>query len=332
MFSYGVSHQVFVRRFLHLTAGVAFATLSCATWAQSWPTKPVNMIVPFAAGGPLDVLARVVATALGERLGQPVVVENKSGAGGNIGGAAATRAAPDGYTLLMSTPGPVMTNKLLYKSLNFDPVKDLEPIVLVSDSPMLLAVNPKTPIKDLKQAIAFARQPGALTVGNPGIGTLGHITTEYLFREAKAKPTMVPYKGSAPLITDLIGGQVMAGMDFLPTYMPYLKDGKLRAVAVTTAKRLAVLPDVPTVAEAGLGNFEAVGWYALFAPKGTPRAIIERVNHEVNAWLKTDEAKSQLDTLVMRPLGGTPAELSSYIGDELKKWEPVIKAANISLD
>jgi tripartite-type tricarboxylate transporter receptor subunit TctC len=300
--------------------------------AQAWPSRPVTFIVPFPAGGNVDVLARSVAADLSEKLGQQFIVDNRAGAGGNIGGAAVAKAAPDGYTILFGTPGPIATNKLMYKSLPYDSEKDLIPIVLVAKSPLIVVAHPSTPARDLKELIAYAKaNPGKVNAGNPGNGTLGHITAELLQQHTGIKMAHVPYRGTAPLTTDLLGGQVHVGMDFMPTYVPLVNDGKLRALAVTSSERSPDLPNVMTAQEAGFPGFEATAWYAIAAPAGTPADIVRKINAATNDYIKSDKGKAHLMQFSMQAAGGTPDDLKAYIASELKKWEPIIKAANISM-
>jgi tripartite-type tricarboxylate transporter receptor subunit TctC len=300
--------------------------------AQAWPTRPVTLIVPFPAGGNADVLARAVAAELSEKLGQSFVVENRTGAGGNIGGAAVAKAAPDGYTLMFGTPGPIATNKLMYKSLPYDPEKDLVPVVLVARSPLIIAAHPSFPAKDLKELIAYAKaNPGKINAGNPGNGTLGHITSELLQQHTGTKMAHVPYRGTTPLTTDLLGGQIDIALDFMSTYLPLVKDGKVRALGVTSSERVAELPDAMTVQEAGFAGFEASAWYAIVAPTGTPADAIRKINAAINDYLKGPKGKTTLATFAMQAAGGTPDDLAAYIKSELAKWGPIVKAANISM-
>lgn len=317
---------------------LAFAILiastlpSLAARAQGWPTRPVTLIVPFPAGGNADVLARALAAELSEKLGQTFIVDNRTGAGGNIGGAAVAKAPADGYTMMFGTPGPIATNKLMYKSLPYDPEKDLVPVVLVARSPLIVVAHPGFPAKDLKELIAYAKaNPGKVNAGNPGNGTLGHITSELLQQHSGIKMTHVPYRGTPPLTTDVLGGQIDVGFDFLSTYIPLVKDGKLRALAVTSRERVAELPEVMTVEQAGFAPFEASAWYAIVAPRGTPAEPIDKVNRIANDYLKSPQGKAQLATFVMQAAGGSPDDLAAYIKSELAKWGPIIKAANISM-
>jgi len=313
--------------------GLALALAPChGAVADEWPAHPVTMIVPFPAGGPADIAARAVANALSEALGKQFVVDNRGGAGGNIGGAAVAKAPADGYTLLFTTPAPAALNKFMYKNMSYDPERDLAPVVLVAKSPLIVAAKLDFPAKTLTDLIAYARQnPGKVNVGHPGNGTLGHITSELVQQFANVKMTNVPYRGTAPLTTDLLAGQIDVAMDFMPTYVPLVTDHKIRALAVTTSRRAEQLPDVPTVQEAGFKGFEATAWYAIVAPAGTPKAIVSRVNGAVNAFLKSDKGKAFLEQNTMQGAGGSPEDLKTFIAGELAKWGPVIEAAKISM-
>ena len=313
-------------------ACIAALALTPAALAQAWPTRPVTMIVPFPAGGNADVLARALAAELSEKLGQQFIVDNRAGAGGNIGGAAVAKAAADGYTLLFGTPGPIATNKLMYKSLPYDPEKDLTPVVLVAKSPLIIVAHPSFPAKDLKELIAYAKaNPDKVNAGNPGNGTLGHITSELLQQHTATKMTHVPYRGTTPLTTDLLGGQINVGLDFMSTYIPLVNDGKLRALAVTSSERAPSLPGVMTVQEAGFKGFEATAWYAIVAPAGTPADAIQKVNAVTNGYLNSPKGKAQLEVFAMQASGGTPDDLKAYIKTELEKWAPIIRAAKIEM-
>jgi len=313
--------------------GLALAFAPCqGAVAQEWPTRPVTFIVPFPAGSAIDALARAVANTAGESLGKQFVVENRAGAGGNIGGAAAAKAPADGYTFLFGTPAPIAMNKLMYKGLNYDSEKDFTPVVLVAKSPLIIAAKLDFPAKTFGELIAYAKQnPGKVNVGHPGNGTLGNITSELTQQFAGVKMTNVPYRGSAPLMTDLLGGQVDVAMDFMPTYVPLVRDNKIRALAVTTTQRAAQLPDVPTVQEAGFKGYEASAWYAVVAPTGTPKEIIAKVNGFTNTFLKSEKGKTFLEQNALQGVGGTPDDLKAFIDSELAKWGPVIKAANITM-
>ena len=300
--------------------------------AQTWPSRPVTIILPFAPGGGTDLLARALAQDLGERFGQQFVVDNRAGAGGNVGAAAVAKAAPDGYTILFGTPGPLANNKLMYKNLPFDPEQAFTPIVLIAKSPLIIAAKVSLPVKDIKELAAYAKaNPGKLNVGVPGNGTLGHITSVLLQRELGISMTDVPYRGTALVVNDLLGGQVDLAMDFMPSYVPLVREGKVRALAVTTSQRSSDLPDVNTVQDAGFPGFEATAWYALAAPAGTPNEIIDKLNAAANAFLKSPKGQETLANLSMQAVGGSPADLKAFIASELQKWGPVVKEANIAM-
>jgi tripartite-type tricarboxylate transporter receptor subunit TctC len=300
--------------------------------AETWPDRPVTMIVPFPAGAVADTLARATAQALSEKFGKQFIVDNRTGAGGNLGGAAAAHAAADGYTLLFGTPAPIAINKLIYKWLPYDSERDFTPVVLVAKSPLVITTKLDFPAKTLPELIAYAKKnPGKVNVGHPGIGTLGHITSVLVQQFAGVEMTNVPYRGSAPLITDLLSGEIDVAMDFMPTYVPLVDSHKIRALAVTTGRRAAELPDVPTVQEAGFKDFEATAWYAIVAPTGTPPDIVMKVNAAVNAFLASDKGKMILTQNALQGVGGPPEDLKAFIAAELAKWGPVITAAKITM-
>jgi tripartite-type tricarboxylate transporter receptor subunit TctC len=313
--------------------GLALAVAPCPhAVAQEWPNRPVTMVVPFPAGAAVDTLARAVAHALSEDFGKQFIVENRAGAGGNLGGTAVAKAVADGHTWLFGTPAPIALNKFMYKGLAYDSERDFMPVVLVAKSPLIIAATPDFPAKTLPELIAYAKQsPGKVNVGHPGNGTLGHITSALIQQFAGVEMTHVPYRGSAPLITDLLGGQVNVAMDFMPTYLPLVASGKVRALAVTTSQRVAQLPDVPTVQEAGFKGFEATAWYAIVAPTGTPPEIVSKVNHAVNAFLKSEKGKTILEQNSLQGVGGSPDDLKAFIDGERAKWGPVIEAAKITM-
>jgi len=306
---------------------------SCGALAQSkWPERPVTVVVPFPAGSAVDALARAVSQSLSESLGKPFIIDNRAGAGGNLGGAAVAKAAPDGYTVLFGTPAPIAMNKLMYKNLPFDSEKDFTPVVLVAKSPLIITAKLDFPAKTFAELIAYAKaNPEKVNVGHPGNGTLGHITSELVQQFTGVKMTNVPYRGTAPLMTDLLGGTVDIAMDFMPTYVPLVADGKIRALAVTTSERAKQLPDVPTVQEQGFKGFEASAWYAVVAPTGTPPEIVGKLNELVNAFIKTDKGKAVLEQNSLQGVGGPPDDLKTFIANELAKWKPVIEAAKITM-
>ena len=312
----------------------ALATLSLfappARAQQDWPNKPVTLIVPYPAGGPNDVLARVVARKLGDTLGQQFLVENRVGAGGNIGANAVAKAKPDGYTLLSTSTGPQANNKFLYPTLPYDPVKDFASVVLISKSPILITARKNAPFQNLKGMIDYAKaNPGKLNIGTAGHGSVAHITSEYLQASAGIKMTNVPFAGSTPLIQALMSEDLDVVSDLIPSHIPMLKDNRYKALVVATLKRSPSLPDVPTFAESGLPAFEATAWSAIMAPAGTPEAIVNRVNAIVNEWIASPEGVKQLATLEMMSEGGGPKDLDAFIAAEIAKWGPIIEKAGI---
>jgi len=310
---------------LPLAAGLALPAQT-----QSWPARPVTLVVPFTAGTASDVLARSFAEFLGQQIGQPVVIDNRGGAGGNLGGAAVARAPADGYTLLFGTTGPVATNKLMYEQMPYDPERDLAPVAVVASLPVIIVAKAGSPLRDLQALIAHAKaNPGRLSIGFPGNGTLGHITGLLLARSAGIDINAVQYRGSGPIAGDLLGGHIDVGMDSMAAYVTNVQEGKLPALAIASRRRWSGLPNVPTVSEAGLPNFEASVWYAIMAPAGVPADVVARVNAAANAYLATAAARDLFGKLGLEALGGTPEELRLFIGSELRKWGPIVRSANI---
>jgi tripartite-type tricarboxylate transporter receptor subunit TctC len=299
--------------------------------AQSWPQRPIRIIAPFPAGGLVDVLARAVGEELARSLGQPVIVENRPGAGGNIGADVVAKAEPDGYTLLMTSPGIQSINQFLYKSMPFDPETAFAPVSIVADMPMLVVVHPKLGIKNLKELIDLAhKNPGKLTFGSAGIGTTGHLGQALLVHAADIVVTHVPYRGAAPSVTDLLAGQIDGVVDNPPTVMPHLRAGTLTALAVAGKERLSVLPDIPTAAEAGLPAWDASSWFGLAAPAGTPREIVNRLAEDVARAVAQPSMQRFTTQSGARMLANTPDEFDRLIRAERTKWGDIIKAANIS--
>jgi tripartite-type tricarboxylate transporter receptor subunit TctC len=313
--------------------GLALALApSGRTAAQEWPARPVTFIVPFPAGAAVDALARAVANELSENFGKQFIVDNRACAGGNLGGTAVAKAAADGYTMLFGTPAPIALNKFMYKGLAYDSERDFMPVVLVAKSPLVVTAKLDFPAKTLTELIAYAKEnPGKVNVGHPGNGTLGHITSALIQQFAGVEMTNVPYRGSAPLMTDLLGGQIDVAMDFMPSYVPLVATGKIRALAVTTSQRAAQLPDVPTAQQAGFKDFEATAWYAIVAPTGTSPDIVMKMNNAVNAFLKSDKGKAVLEQNALQSVGGSPEDLKAFISGERAKWGPVIEAARIAM-
>jgi tripartite-type tricarboxylate transporter receptor subunit TctC len=312
---------------------IAFAAASPRmASAELWPSRFVTVVVSFPAGGPTDVLARALGGELADRLGQQFVVENRSGAGGNVGAASVAKAPADGYTLLFATTS-VVNNRFMYRNLAFDTDRDFVPIVLISKTPIVLVAAAATGLNSLSALVARAKAaPGKLNLGTPGHGTAAHITAELLQRRAGFRLTHVPYRGSAPMIADLLANQIDVVSDLLPTQIPLLKAGKYPGIAVTGAARSAALPDLPTVAESGFPGFEATSWNALLAPAGTPADVIGKVNGIVNDYLASDKGRQQLAKFDMQGGGGTPGDLQAFMASEAAKWGPIIKAAHITME
>ena len=310
----------------------ALALFALCALAQDWPTKPVRIIVPFPAGGSADLMPRIVAEKLSERWGQPVIVENRPGAAGNIGADAVFRAEPDGYTLLSAPPPPLVINKLLYKNLSFDAEKFV-PITVIGAIPNVLLVHPKTKVNTVQEFIALAKaNPGKLNYASQGNGTTSHLTAE-LFKSMAGdlKITHIPYKGTAPALADLLGGQVEMMCDNLGVSLPHVRSGKLKALGVASAKRFPGLPDVPALAES-LPGFEAVAWFGIVAPPGTPAAVARKISDGVAQALKQPDVLKRLSDLSAEPMGLTPDETAEYMKRETERWGAVIRTAGVRLD
>jgi tripartite-type tricarboxylate transporter receptor subunit TctC len=318
----------------HIAAALALLSLaSLPALAQSWPSRTITIQVPFSAGGAVDIPARQLANDLSAKLGQPVVVENRTGANGNIGAATVAKAEPDGHTLMFAPPGVLANNRFMFKSMPFDPDKAFAPIILFAKSPVIIASNPKNvPSRNLQELIAYAKaNPGKLNIGIPGAGSQAHLAMELLQKATGTKMAYVPYRGGAGSNADLLGGTIDLSVNFLPAIVSLMKEGLLRGLAVTTLQRSKQLPEVMTVSESGFPGFESVAWYALVAPAGTPPAVIQRLNALSNDYLKSDQGRANLDVLDMQPVGGTPEDLRAYIAAEVAKWGPIIKDSGIEM-
>jgi len=318
-----------IKRFVLAMACIfSFVIFSCAQAQPKWPGKPVRIIVPYPVGGSTDVLARLMAKYFADKLGQPFIVENRAGANGNIGAAAVANAAPDGYTLLLSTTGPLSLNKLMYDNTPFDPVQDFAPILLIAEAPLVLVAHPSVPVTTMAQfAAVLKKDPGKYNYASAGKGSMGHMAGEMIQKQTGTKMTHVPYKGSTPAMNDLIAGVVDFSIDLVPTYLTQIQSGKARAVASLGENRDPSLPDVPTLREAGILT-SATGWIGLVGPTGLSKDIVNTLNLHGNAFLKSQAGRSSLDKTGLRPLGGTSAEFSAFIKAELTKWQPI--AAQLS--
>jgi len=315
----------------------ALATLLCLffsvnLWAQdAWPSRPLRMILPFPPGGGTDILGRLIAERLSAGLGQPVVTENRGGAGGNVGAEAAARSAPDGYTIVLVAPS-LAISPTLYSKLNYDPVKDLAPVSLVATVPNVMVTQPSLP-GDLKAFIAAVKaRPGALNFGSGGAGTSNHLAGELFNLVAGTKLVHIPYKGVNLAMQDVLSGNVHLVFIGIPAAAPHIKAGKLRALALVAPQRSGALPEVPTVAEAGLPDFEVTTWYGILAPAGTPRGIINRLNAELVKVMHAPELKEKLAATGTEPLTSTPDEFAAYIRKEIAKWGDVIRKAGVKAD
>ena len=314
------------RSALSLAATLAILTPHAAAAADVYPAKPVRFVVAFPPGGGTDIIARSIAQKLAERLAQQVVVDNRPGAGGNIGTDIVAKSAPDGYTILMGSAGPLAINASLFKTMPFDPIRDLAPVTLAASTPNVLVVHPSLNAATVKDLIALARaRPGEINFASSGYGTPAHLAGELFNSMAGVKLVHVPYKGAAPALADLLGGQVQLMFSTMPPALPHVKDGKLRALAVTSAKRSPAAPELPTVDEIALPGFEANTWHGVVVPAGTPAVIVARLNSEIVAILHLPDVVERLSGQGAEALGSTPEEFATYIKSETVKWAKVVR-------
>ena len=324
-------------RISRLAAALAAAALAVApaalrAQADAWPGKPIRFILPFPPGGGTDILGRLISERLATRLGQPVVIENRGGAGGNVGAEAAARSAPDGYTIVLVAPSLAISPSL-YRKLAYDPVKDFAPVSLVATVPNVMVTNPSIPAKTLAEFIALAKtRPGAMNFGSGGNGTSNHLAGELFNIVAGVRLVHVPYKGVNLAMNDVMSGEVQLVVIGIPAAAPHIKAGKLRALAVIDSKRAAALPDTPTAAEAGLADFEVTTWYGVLAPAGTPRPIVTRLNSEIVGVMQSPEMKERLATMATEPVTSTPEEFAELIRREIVKWGKVVRTAGLKAD
>ena len=317
----------------HLVLALLAGSL-CAghTGAQDYPTRPVRLIVPFPAGGSSDVVARFIAQGLSEKMGQQFVVENRAGAAGNLGTDAVAKAAPDGYTLGLSTSGPLANNKFLYKAMPYDSEKAFTPVVLVGEIPLVIVVNPAVPAKNLKEFVELARrEPGKQSIGHPGNGTIGHLALELFKNTAKIDVLAVPYKGDTPGMSDLVGGAIQGFAAPVAAFVPNIQAGKMRALAVTSRARVPGLPDVPTAAEQGI-DLDAAVWFGVVGPAGMAKPMVDKLNAEINRLLASVEGRAQLTRYAALVAGGPPERMGQLMASDAAKWKRVIEAARITLD
>ena len=319
-----------LRRIAFIFAAIFIAA---SAQAQTFPDRPIRLIAPFPAGGLADVLARAIGDEMSKSLGQPVIVENRAGAGGNTGADAVAKAAPDGYTLLMSSAGILTANPHLYSKMPFDAATAFIPVSNVAQMNMIVVVNPNLQAQNLKEFVALAKaSPDKLNFGSPGIGTTGHLGLAMLMHTAGIKITHVPYKGAAPAVTDLIAGQIDGVVDNPPTVISHVQGGKLRALAFAAKQRLPLLPDVQTAAEAGLPDFVATSWFGIAAPAGTPPAIIARLHKAIADGVRTPAMQERFAKSGAQLIGDTPEQFAAQIRAEYKSWGDIIKAANIKAE
>ena len=323
-----------LHRFAILFAVASMSTaLAPIVAAQTWPTKPIKFVVPYPPGGPLDSVARLTGQKVSERLHQPVIIENKPGAGGNIGADFVAKSPADGYTILMGAVATHAINPALYKHMPYDANKDFAPITLLVSTPNVLVLNPMVKANNVKELIALAKaEPGKLNFGSGSSGSAGHLAGELFKTMANVEMTHVPYKGGAPAMQDLLSGQVQLMFDNLANSMPQIKAGKLRALAVTTATRSAFAPDLPTIAESALPGFDISTWFGIFAPAGTPNSVVLKLNEEFVRAIKLPDIKEKLDAMGAEAVGGSPEEFAVYVRSEAAKYAEVIRRSGARVD
>jgi tripartite-type tricarboxylate transporter receptor subunit TctC len=314
-------------------AMLAFAAWGVAACAQDWPTKPIRFIAPNLPGGPTDILARLIGQKLAESLGQAVVIENRAGAAGNIGTEAAAKSPPDGYTLVTGNNATFGANASLYKRLGFDPIRDFAPVVLVATQPNILVVHPSLPANSVKELVALAKaRPGQLNYSGSGMGAAAHLAAELFKSMTGTSIVHIPYKSAAPALTDLIAGETQLMFATSLSVMQHIKANRVRALGVTTARRSRFLPELPTIAEAGVPGFEASTWHGVLVPAGTPAAIVERLNSEINRMLQLADSRERLAAMGAEIVGGSAKEFADHIQREIPKWARVVKAIGVQLE
>ena len=318
---------------LRSALGIALILAAACSVADTYPNQPVKLIVPFAPGGTTDILARVFAQKMSDAWGQPVVVDNRSGAGGLIGSEMGARSAPDGYTLLLGTIGTHGVSTSLYSKIPYHPEKDFAPITLLATLPNILAINPAVPAKNVKELINYAKaNPGKVAYASAGNGTASHLAGELLRKSADIDIIHIPYRGSSPALTDLMGGRVALTFDYTPSALPYVRSGKLRGLAVTGASRTKAAPELPTMIEEGLPNFNMVTWYAIYAPRGTPPEIVTKVRDTIAKAATAPDIVKRMDDLGVDLVASTPDELAQFQHAEIERWSKFIKEMNIKAE
>ena len=322
----------FTRRTALQLAALALASVAGAAHAQAWPSKPVSLVVPFPAGGTTDVLARALAERLSPAIGQPVIVENKPGAGATIGADYVAKAKADGHTLLIGAVHHTIASSV-YKKLPYDFQKAFEPVTVIAMVPNVLVVNANTPVKNVSELVALVKaQPDKGNYGSNGNGTAQHLIGTQFQQQTGTRLQHIPYKGSGPLATDLLGGQILMSFDTITPVLPHIKAGKLRPLAVTTAKRSPALPDVPTLQEAGLKDFDIGTWFGVLAPVGTPKPVLDRLSAEATKIIQSPDFQKRMDDIGAQPVGNSPAEMAAQIRSETDKFSLLVKAANVTVE
>lgn len=318
---------------LFRTAAVVAALFAFGAQAQQWPSKPVKMVVPFTAGGSTDTVARIISEKLTPRIGQPVIVENRAGAGGAVGSDFVAKSAPDGYTYLVGTSSTMAIAPWVYTKLPYNPTRDFAPVTLLGIADIIVVVNSTVPIRTTKQLLDYAKaNPGKLTFASGGNGSISHLLGEYFKSMAKVDMLHVPYKGDAQMVIDLIGGQVHMAFGTAVAFLPHIKSGKVAAVAVTNPKRSTTLTDLPTLSESGVPGYEAVQWFGIAAPTGTPQEVVNRMHAEIKAILEMPDVRKRFTDLGFDVVGNTPAEFTQFLRDENAKWKKVAEIAGTKLD
>ncbi|MBX3620386.1 MAG: tripartite tricarboxylate transporter substrate binding protein [Rhizobacter sp.] len=322
------THLLGRRKALRRLVQAGFLTGMATTGVRAqgaWPTQPVRIVVPYGPGGSTDALARLLATRFGDALGKTFIVENRPGANGNLGAASVASAPADGHTLMLSTTGPLSLNKLLYKATPFDPLTDFAPIALLAEVPLLLAAHSSVPARTPQQLVGYLKsKPGKISYSTAGNGSLGHLAAELFQRATGTQMVHIPYRGSSGALSDLMAGVVELSFDLLPTYLPQIEAGRIKAVALLGAQRTPQLPDTPTLLEVGI-KADATGWYGFVGPKGLPSGVVAQLNRIVNEFLRSTEGRAQMQTFSMRPIGGPPQALSKLAAAEIAKWRPIIE-------
>jgi tripartite-type tricarboxylate transporter receptor subunit TctC len=321
--------RTFRRTLLGLAAAACFPL---SAWAQAYPSKPITLLVPFPPGGPTDLVARVLAKKMSEQMGQSIVIDNKPGANGNIAAVAAAKAPADGYTVLYNTSS-ITLSPALYKSLAYDVQRDLAPVALTAVVPLALVVNPSVPANTVREFIAYAKvNPGKLSYGSAGNGNVTHLAAFQLVKHHDIDATHVPYRGSAPADVDLVAGQIQFMTDTINSVMPFVKEKRLKLLAVTTSQRMSLFPEVPTLGETVMPGFEAGAWQGIMVPANTPKAVVQRLNAEITKALQSPEVKEKLAQQGAEPLGSSPEEYGAYVKKELARWAAVVKATGVTLE